>query len=97
LASPYFKRGEPGFQIDLVYKRADKVIVGCEIKYGGKMISTKVIPEMEKKCAAFKIPRGYTLERALISLYGPDEALADSCYFNHYVTLEDIITGKGNV
>jgi len=51
----------------------------------------KVIPEMEKKCTALEIPRGYTLERALISLYGPDEALKNSCYFNHYVTVEDII------
>jgi hypothetical protein len=47
---------------------------------------------MEKKTTALKIPRGYTLERALISLYGPDEALQDSCYFNHCVTGKDIIT-----
>jgi hypothetical protein len=46
---------------------------------------------MEKKCTAIKIPRGCTLERALISLYGPDEALQNSCYFNHYVTGKDII------
>lgn len=93
LASPYFKRGEPGFQVDLVYKRTDKVIVVCEIKYySNRKLSTKLIPEMEKKCAAIALPRGYTLERALISLYGPDDALRDSGYFNHYVTVDDIIT-----
>lgn len=91
LASPYFRRGEPGFQVDLVYKRTDSVIVACEIKYSNERISTKIIPEMEKKCTALEIPRGYTLERALISLYGPDEALKNSCYFNHYATVEDII------
>ena len=48
---------------------------------------------MEKKCAALRIPRGYTLERDLISLYGPDEALQNSCYFNHHVTGTDIISG----
>jgi hypothetical protein len=53
--------------------------------------SIKIIPEMEKKCAAIKIPRSYTLERALISLYGPDEALRNSCYFNRHVTGKDII------
>ncbi len=95
LASPFFERGDPGFQLDLVYKRADKVIVACEIKYSGKKITTRVVPEMERKCSILKIPRGYTLERALISLYGPDDALADSCYFNHYVTLDEIISGKG--
>ena len=93
LASPYFKRGEPGFQVDLVYKRTDKVIVVCEIKYGSEKISTKIIPEMEKKCTAMAIPRGFTLERALICLYGPDDALRNSGYFNHYVTVEDIIPG----
>lgn len=91
LPSPYFKRGEPGFQVDLVYKRADRVIVACEIKYCNAKISTKIIPEMEKKCTAMVIPRGYTLERTLISLYGPDDALKSSCYFNHYITVENII------
>ena len=91
LASPYFRRGEPGFQVDLVYKRTDRVMVVCEIKYSNERISTKVIPGMEKKCSALEIPRGYTLERALISLCGPDEALRDSGYFNHHVTVEDII------
>lgn len=91
LASPYFKRGEPGFQVDLVYKRTDRVMVFCEIKYSNERISTKIIPEMERKCSAMEIPRGYTLERALISLYGPDEALRDSSYFNHSVTVKDII------
>jgi hypothetical protein len=93
LASPYFRRGEPGFQVDLVYKRTDRVIVICEIKYSNERISTKVIPGMEKKCSILEIPRGYTLERALISLCGPDEALRDSGYFNHHVTVEDIVAG----
>jgi hypothetical protein len=48
---------------------------------------------MEKKCSILEIPRGYTLERALISLCGPDEALRDSGYFNHHVTVEDIVAG----
>ena len=91
LASPYFSRSEAGFQVDLVYKRTDKVIVACEIKFSNEKISTKIIPGMEKKITVLKIPHGYTLERALISLYGPDEALQDSGYFSHYVTGKDII------
>ncbi|MCK4760747.1 MAG: AAA family ATPase [Candidatus Aminicenantes bacterium] len=94
LASPYFRRGDPGFQVDLIYKRVDRVITACEIKYSNERISTKIIPGMEKKCAALEIPRGHTLEKGLISVYGPDEALRDSCYFNHYVTVEDIVSGK---
>lgn len=93
-ASPYFGKNDSKFQIDLLYKRADKVITVCEIKHYTGKITTKIIPEVEKKCALLKIPNGYTLEKALISLYGPDEALKDSEYFSHFVTLEDIFRQK---
>lgn len=94
LASPYFKPGQEGFLLDLVYKRTDKVIVACEIKFYNEPVTPAVIPEMEKRCAALEIPRGYTLEKALISLYGPDEALRETGYFNYYVTGEDIVKGS---
>jgi len=94
LAAPYFKHGQEGFQLDLVYKRTDNVIVACEIKYYNAPVSPAVIPEMEKKCAGLEIPRGFTLEKALISLYGPDDALRDTGYFSYYVTGEDILTPK---
>ncbi len=93
LAAPYFKSGQEGFQLDLVYKRTDKVIVACEIKFYNGPISPSIIPEMEKKCAAMEIPRGFTLEKALISKYGPDQALQDTGYFNYYVTGEEIVKG----
>ena len=90
LASPLFGRTDRKFQIDLIYKRADKVITICEIKHHGKKIGTRIIPEIERKCSLFNAPRGYAVERALISLYGPDEALKNAEYFHHIVTLSDI-------
>jgi AAA+ ATPase superfamily predicted ATPase len=90
LAAPYFERKDRHFQIDLLYKRADRVITVCEVKHQNSKIGTKVIPEMERKCTLLKTPRGYALEKALISLYGPDNALLDSDYFNYVVTLEDL-------
>jgi hypothetical protein len=92
MASSYFGRGDKRFQIDLVYTRSDKVITICEIKFHNEKIGTKIIPEMEKKCNLLKIPRGYTLEKSLISLYGQDDALKDSGYFDYNVTLDDVIT-----
>lgn len=92
IASPYFKKGDKAFQIDLMFKRADHVITICEIKYHNKKIGTKIIPEIEKKCSLIKVPRGYTLEKALISLHGPDNALKDSDFFNHYVNVDDIFS-----
>ncbi|VAX36724.1 archaeal ATPase, fused to C-terminal DUF234 domain [hydrothermal vent metagenome] len=93
-ASPYFCKKDRGFQIDLLYTRADKVITLCEIKHQAKPISTAVIPEVKRKCALLKIPRGYSLEMALISLYGPDQSLKDSKYFHHSVMLENIFSLK---
>jgi AAA+ ATPase superfamily predicted ATPase len=91
LASPYFKRNDERFQIDLLYKRADRVITVCEIKHQNIKIGTHIIPEMQRKCALLKVPRGYALEKALISLYGPDNSLKDTGYFHHFVTLGDIL------
>ena len=94
LAAPYFGRKDRHFQIDLLYKRADHVITVCEVKHQNSKIGTKIIPEMERKCALLNPPRGYAMEKALISLYGPDNALRDSDYFNYFVTLEDLFPDR---
>jgi len=96
-AAPYFEKGNSAFQIDLLYKRADKVITLCEIKHYNAEITTKIIPEVERKCALLKIPKGYTLEKALISLYGEDEPLKNTGYFHHSITMKDIFKEKSNV
>jgi len=91
LAAPHFERNQEGFQIDLVYKRLDKVITVCEVKHQRTPVGTKVISEVERKCSLIKMPRGYTCEKALISVHGPDQALRDSDYFDHCITLDDIL------
>ena len=91
LAAPYFERDDQGFQIDLVYRRADEVITICEVKHHRDKIGTKIIPEMRRKLSLLKIPRGYTAETALISVHGPSQPLLDSEYFDHVVTLDDML------
>lgn len=93
-AGPLFGKNDGRFQIDLIYKRIDKVIVVCEIKYSVNEIPTTVIPEVQRKCGLLKVPRGFTVQKALISLYGPDRSLADSRYFDHSVTIKDIFDGR---
>lgn len=90
LATPHFGKGDRHFQIDLLYQRSDNVITVCEIKHHNKPISKRIIPEVERKCALLEVPRGYSIERALISLYGPDDSLKEADYFNAHVTLDDI-------
>ena len=89
-AVPYFEKGATRFQIDLLFHRADKVLTICEVKHHNNKIGSWIIPEMERRCSLFKIPRGSTLEKALISLYGPDDSLINSDYFHHSITMDDI-------
>jgi hypothetical protein len=94
IASPYFKRDSRQFQVDLIYKRMDHVITVCEIKHNNKKISPSIIPEMEARQKLLEIPPGYTVDRALISLYGPDKSLLETGYFNYYVDLENLIENR---
>ncbi len=86
---PYFQRGDQGFQIDLIYLRSDKVITLCEMKYYDSEVPISVMHEVKKKCALIDVPRGYTLETALISRFGPEKALREFDYFHHYVEEAD--------
>lgn len=90
LAAPHFGKGDESFQVDLLYRRSDRCITVCEIKHRNKPVTGEIIPEMERKCRLLDIPAGYTLEKALISLYGPDDNLKETAYFHHILTLEDI-------
>jgi AAA+ ATPase superfamily predicted ATPase len=91
LAAPHFGKDDQKFQVDLLYQRTDRVITVCEIKYRNKPITREIIPEMDRKCRLLDIPPGYTIEKALISLYGPDESLKKTTYFHHSITLADMI------
>lgn len=86
---PAFSRSSSGFQIDLLYLRSDKTLTLCEIKYYNKEISTKIVKEVEMKASLLTIPKGFTLEKALISVFGPDQSLRDLEYFHHSITLEN--------
>lgn len=86
---PYFHRTDENFQIDLIYLRSDNVITLCEIKFHDKPISVSVVHEVECKCKLLELRRGYTVEKALISLYGPDQNLQELNYFNYCLQLGD--------
>lgn len=86
---PYFQRKDKNFQIDLIYVRSDKVITLCELKYQNQPVDVTVVIEMEKKCKLIEIPRGYTVEKALISKAGPNEAVKQLNYFHHFIQAND--------
>ncbi len=80
-----------GFQIDLVYKRTDKVITVCEIKFHQKPLTAKVIAEVEQKIKMLDIPKSYSIEKALITVNGADQGLTDSKYFDYILELKHFL------
>jgi hypothetical protein len=87
---PLFNRDDTGFQVDLIYLRQDNVITLCEMKFHSKPIGVSVIKEVEYKCKLLTVPRGYTIERALITRFGVDSSLQELNYFHHVVEIKDL-------
>ncbi len=86
---PLISRGQKGFQVDLLYLRNDRTVTVCEMKFLDKPVSPSIIPEMEKKMALVKPPKGYTVEKALISRHGASKSLKISEYFEHSISVTD--------
>lgn len=87
---PHFSK-DVGAQFDLVYLMSDATVTICEIKYHSEPVSTSVIREMREKLKNFKPPRGFSVEVVLITVNGADKAVVDSGYFNHILTVDDLI------
>ena len=80
----------PGYQIDLIFDRADHVLTVCEIKYTIGKTGVEVVEEFEKKLQMLSDVSGKTIEKVLISASGASEGLLQLGYFDRIITLEDI-------
>lgn len=79
-----------GYQIDLIFDRADHVLTICEIKYTQSKTGVEVIDEFEKKLRMMPDAKDKTIEKALITASGATDALLARGYFDRIITLEDI-------
>jgi AAA+ ATPase superfamily predicted ATPase len=79
-----------GFQMDLVFDRADRVITICEIKYLQSRATRKVVAEFERKLELFSNPKKATISKVLITTEGADNELAS--YFDRILTLDDFFS-----
>lgn len=84
----------PGYQIDLIFDRADKVYTICEIKYPRSRVSSKVIGDFEKKLSLFPNPGKKSIQRVLIAPEGADKSLLSKGYMDRIITLDDIFDAK---
>jgi AAA+ ATPase superfamily predicted ATPase len=83
-------KDQPGYQIDLIFDRADHVLTVCEIKYTLAKTGVEVIEEFEKKLRLLPDIKNKTLEKVLISASGASEGLLAQGYFDRIITLDDI-------
>lgn len=89
----YFSRATdrltPGFQIDLIYERDDRVYTICEIKYLKDKVKSSVIKEFEEKLSLFDGKKNYSIHKVLITAEGADNAVINSGYFDEILSLDD--------
>ncbi len=81
----------PGYQIDLVFDRADNVYTICEMKYYQGKVGTSVIAEFEKKLALFPNKGNKTIHKVLICSEGAEEALIKRAYFDDIITCAQLL------
>ncbi len=81
---------EAGYQIDLIFDRADHVLTICEIKYTQNKTGVEVIEEFEKKLRLMPDSGSKTIEKVLITASGATDALLARAYFDRIITMDDI-------
>lgn len=84
------EKDSPGFQIDLIFERADFVNTICEIKYLQGKVGTKVIDDFERKLALFPNKERHSLHKVLICPEGADTALINCGYFDQIITRDQL-------
>ena len=91
---PYFQQKTErtaGFQIDWLVMRRDSVWTLFEYKYSRKQIGMAVVHEVERKIQRLRPLDTVSIERVLVSANGATKAVVDSGYFEHILTLRDLV------
>ncbi len=88
---------EEGYQIDLIFDRADHVTTICEIKYTKSKTGTEIVEEFERKLRLLTDVGSKTIEKVLITASGATDALLATAYFDRIITLEDIFSVNKNL
>lgn len=84
----------PGYQIDLIFDRADNVYTICEMKYLQGKVGTNIIAEFEKKLSLFPNKGNKTIHKVLICSEGADDALIKRAYFDDIITCTQIVEAR---
>ena len=92
---PFFNRStskaDPGYQIDLVFDRADRILTLCEIKFSDAPASVAVGREFQAKLGLFAPRHKRRIESVLIAAAGTTKELRDGGYFDRILRLDEIV------
>ena len=83
-------RGNRGFQIDLVYQRADRVVTLCEIKNNSAPISVSDARKIVDSFACYSPPPGYRVQKVLLAKGGVQPNVSAGLFFDKIVDPLDI-------
>src|SRR5262249_44341878 len=81
-------KAQTGYQIDLIFDRADHVLTICEIKYTEGRVDVEVIEQFERKLSLMPNKEKKTIEKVLISANGASDSLLARAYFDRIITLD---------
>ncbi len=80
-----------GFQFDLVFDRADRVLTVCEIKHTSAPVGTQAAKEFARRVEALDVPKRTTVQRVLVSPAGAEPEVERGGYFDRVLNLDDLM------
>ena len=89
----YFERGQKlqqGFQLDLVFQRADRVLSVCEIKYTDEAPGTAVAANFQKRIELLPNKKKFTIQRVLITKTKPSDSIVKKGVFDRVVMADEL-------
>lgn len=95
-SGPYYRRGtlgSAGFQFDLVFKRADRVLTLFEIKYQKTELGISVANEFAARLETFPNQEQYQLQKVLVSAGPVSTSLKALQYFDRVIELDELLAG----
>ena len=91
---PYFEphtKSKKGSQIDLLFDRADHVVLLCEVKYTNRAPGLDLIAETEKKVSLLSFKTKKTIQKILITKTAPSEQLIKRGYFYKIIPADSLM------
>jgi hypothetical protein len=89
---PMYKPDGAKAQIDLAFRRADKVLTICEIKYQADPVGMDIAHEFERKVRLIASNRRESIQRVLIAPGGVTPKVRSGGYFDVILGLDDIFS-----